>query len=254
MLSPLWMRRETATVMTVRCQARSACALRAVAWKPQEHTDIPVSATAVLLSGKYVAFGGDSGLVQMVSVPDGKLVARYVLPPSTRVTCLQWSSDGRYLAAGGYSREEGKGLVRVWDGQTRQEVSTYWGHPQPVNALAWSPDNHRIASPSDDATVQIWRAATGKRVFTYRGHTRRVNTLSWTATTDGKSLIASGSDDRMVHVWNAETGQLSFTHAHEQAVTAVTWDPSGAWIASGSRDGVIDYYCGVENHLFLPGL
>src|SRR5260370_35353250 len=113
MLAPLWMRRETATVMTVRCQARSACALRAVAWKPQEHTDIPVSATAVLLSGKYVAFGGDSGLVQMVSVPDGKLVARYALPPSTRVTCLQWSSEGGYLAAVVYGRDEGEALVRV---------------------------------------------------------------------------------------------------------------------------------------------
>jgi WD40 repeat protein len=81
-----------------------------------------------------------------------------------------------------------------------------------------------------------------------------VNTLSLTETNDGKSLIASGSDDQTVQVWNAETGQTSFTHDQGQAVTALTWDPSGAWIASGSHDGVIDYYWGVENPLFLPGL
>jgi len=244
----------TAPVMTIPCKARSECALRTVAWKPQEQKSIAVSATEGPLSGKHVAVGGDSGQVQVFSVPDAYLVARYILPPSTQVTCVQWSSNGKYLAAGGYVRDTGKGVVRVWDEQTKQEVSTYWGHSKPVNALAWLPDNQRIASASDDATVQIWRVATGKQLFTYRGHTRRVNTLSLTETNDGKSLIASGSDDQTVQVWNAETGQLSFTHDQGQAVTALTWDPSGAWIASGSHDGVIDYYWGVENPLFLPGL
>jgi WD40 repeat protein len=243
----------TVPVMTIPCTTRSACALRAVAWKPQEHTSITVAATEFLI-GKYVAVGGESGLVQEYSVPDAHLVARYVLPPSTQVTCVQWSSDGKYLAAGGSVRATGTGVVRVWDTHTGQEVSTYWGHNKPVNALAWLPDNQRIASASVDTTVQVWRVATGQRIFTYRGHTRSVNALSLRVTDDGKSLIASGSDDGTVQVWNAETGQLSFTHDQGQAVTAVIWDPGAVWIASGSRDGVIDYYWGEENPLYLPGL
>jgi WD40 repeat protein len=159
----------TAPVMTITCTARSDCALRAVAWKPQEQTYIEVSATEKSLSGKYVAVGGDSGQVQVFSVPNAHLVARYVLPPSTRVTCVQWSPNGKYLAAGGYVRATGKGVVRVWDEQTKQEVSTYWGHNTAVNALAWLPDNQRIASASDDTTVQVWRVATDHRLFTYRG-------------------------------------------------------------------------------------
>ncbi len=239
--------------MTIKCHVQSACALRAVAWKPGVQTYIKESVPNTLLSEKYLAFAGDRGLVQMISVPDGKVVAHYTLPPLTQVTCLQWSANGKYLAAGGYTRDDGKGLIRVWDGQTGQEVTTYWGHAQAVNALVWSPDNEQIASASDDTTVQIWRAATGKQVFTYRGHTRRVGTLSWTATNNGPSLIASGSDDRSVQVWNAQTGQRSFTHFHAQAVTALIWD-SGSWIASGSLDGVIDYYWGIENPLYVPGL
>jgi WD40 repeat protein len=241
-------------VMTIPCTARSACALRAVAWKPIGQTYIQVSATEMRLSGKYVAIGGDSGEVQVYSVPDAHLVAHYMLPPSSRVTCVQWSPNGKYLAAGGYVLDTSTGVVRVWDAQTGQEVSTYWGHNKPVNALAWLPDNQRIASASDDNTVQVWRVATGHRLFTYRGHTQRVNTLSVAETEDGKSLIASGSDDRTVQVWNAETGQLSFTHHQDQAVTTVTWDPSDVWIASGSRDGVIDYYWGVERYFYLAGL
>ena len=162
----------------------------------------------------------------------------------------KWEVSGGW----GSVRATGTGVVRVWDAQTGQEVSTFWGHSKPVNALAWLPDNQRIASASDDATVQVWRVATGQRIFTYRGHTRSVNALSLRVTDDGKSLIASGSDDRTVQVWNAETGQLSFTHDQGQAVTAVIWDPGAVWIASGSRDGVIDYYWGVENPLYLPGL
>ena len=243
-----------APVMSIPCTARSDCALRAVAWKPLEQKYIEVSATEMPLSGKYVAVGGVSGLVQVYSVPDAHLVAQYMLPPSTRVTCVQWSPNGKYLAAGGSVRATGTGVVRVWDAQTGQEVSTFWGHSKPVNALAWLPDNQRIASASDDATVQVWLVGTGQRIFTYRGHTRSVNALSLRVTDDGKSLIASGSDDRTVQVWNAETGHLSFTHDQGQAVTAVIWDPGAVWIASGSRDGVIDYYWGVENPLYLPGL
>jgi WD40 repeat protein len=183
----------TAPVMAIPCTARLDCALRAVAWKPLEQKSIEVSTTGGPLSGKNIAVGGDSGQVEVFSVPDAHLVARYVLPPTTVVTCVQWSPNGKYLAAGGYVRNTGKGVVHVWNEQTGQEVNTYWGHNKPVNALAWLPDNQRIASASDDTTVQVWQVATGKKLYTYRGHTRRVNTLSLIETDDGKSLIASGS-------------------------------------------------------------
>src|SRR3989442_7221374 len=38
---------------------------------------------------------------------------------------------------------------------------THTGHTQPVVAVAWSPNNQRIASASYDGTVQIWDATTG---------------------------------------------------------------------------------------------
>src|SRR5205807_1266419 len=77
---------------------------------------------------------------------------------------------------------------------------TYRGHPDRVNAVAWSPDGKRIASGSADGTVQVWDAANGGHVFTYRGHADHVVTVAWSP--DGKH-IASGSNDGTAQVWDA---------------------------------------------------
>ncbi len=41
-------------------------------------------------------------------------------------------------------------------------ISTYHGHADRINRLTWAPDNTRIATASEDATVQVWSISSWK--------------------------------------------------------------------------------------------
>ena len=107
-------------------------------------------------------------------------------------TCLAWSPNGRYLAAGTWEKH----TVQVRDAATGRLIYTYGGHSDVVRSVAWSPDSTRIASASSDGTVQVWDTTTGRHVYVYTGHTVgkqygfiTVGAVSWSP--DGR-FIASG--------------------------------------------------------------
>ena len=103
-----------------------------------------------------------------------------------------------------------------------------------VNAIAWSPDDRRLASAWDDRALRVWEVETGKEQQRLDGHTGRVWAACWSP--DGHWL-ASGSDDRTVRIWDAETGrERSRLEGHTDIVFSVCWSPDGRWLASGSDD------------------
>jgi WD40 repeat protein len=108
-------------------------------------------------------------------------------------------------------------------------------HEDGIAALAWSPDNRRVASASYDSTVQLWNAATGSHVLTYSGHTWRVRAVAWSP--DG-SRIASGGDDGTMQVWDAKDGSLRFTY--QGHCNTVAWSPDGARLATGGGGGTVE--------------
>ena len=70
-------------------------------------------------------------------------------------------------------------------------ISTYHGQTSTVFALAWSPDDRRIASGGNDSTVQVWDARSGHLLLKYSGHTGTVYTVAWSP--DGRRCCASRS-------------------------------------------------------------
>ncbi|HLZ56682.1 MAG TPA: hypothetical protein VKR06_07015 [Ktedonosporobacter sp.] len=163
------------------------------------------------------------------------------------VSAVAWSPDGHFVASGSWDHS-----VKVWNALTGALVTTYapaegrsdgGGHTELVDALAWSPDGHFIASGSWDHTVQVWNAITGQLITIYRGHNEEVSSLAWSP--DGH-FIASGSWDHTVQTWEVFTGVHLRTFMDDNniygLVNAVSWSPDGRYIASGGGNNRVQIW------------
>ena len=118
--------------------------------------------------------------------------------------------------------------------------STLQGHTQNITQIAWSPDGHIIASPSEDHTIRLWDTKTGQCLHTLSGHSDTINGVSWSP--NGR-VLASASDDATIKLWETLTGQYQRTLTeHRAAVTSVAYVPDGLILASGSSDGTIKFW------------
>ncbi|MCA9068467.1 MAG: protein kinase, partial [Planctomycetaceae bacterium] len=104
---------------------------------------------------------------------------------------VDWSSDGRYLAAWH------TGGVVLWDAVSGKVLKTL-GQAQRFAAGAFSPAGDQLAAASTDGVVRIWPVPDGEGFRDYRGHRGGVLGLAFSA--DGQRL-ASASRDGTVKVW-----------------------------------------------------
>jgi len=72
---------------------------------------------------------------------------------------LAWSPGGRLLAVGYSDIFSNKGMIQIWDIETRNLLIEFEAHNGVISGLAWSPDGKMVASISRDGTIGIWGIA-----------------------------------------------------------------------------------------------
>jgi ATP-binding cassette subfamily B protein len=122
-----------------------------------------------------------------------------------------------------------------------RSVVTFSGELTGVVAIAWSPDNKRLALGSMDKSVRLLDTETG-RVSTLKGHTAEVFNVSWSP--DGQTL-ASGGADKTVRLWNAEGQAVGLLERKGGLSPSFAWLPDGKTLASLSS--------GLDLFLWGPG-
>ncbi len=111
-----------------------------------------------------------------------------------------------------------------------------------MNAVAFSPDGHTLASGLGDGTVILWNVtdpARATRIATLTGQAGNLTAVSFSP--DGH-LLASASPNGTVFLWNladpARATRIA-TLTGQANLTAVSFSPDGHLLASASDDGTV---------------
>ncbi|MEM8504406.1 MAG: caspase family protein [Cyanobacteria bacterium P01_D01_bin.1] len=182
---------------------------------PEMHTDTTTAlATATFWNKEHNRLSQHRGIVQAVD----------------------YSSDGRLFATGGYDSEI---VVSYADGQLSRRLA---GHTGAVMSVRFSPDGQTLASASRDGTVRFWNLSTGSfQVIEAADDTKgTVFTVQFSA--DGQRLI-TGAADGIVRIWSRE-GQLLQTlqGGHSSRIRSAEFSPDGSWAITASDDGTIKFW------------
>ncbi len=144
------------------------------------------------------------------------------------ITAVAISRSGRDFAA--ISR---RGEVRVWREEGKRLHLAWQAHTDTTLALALSPDEHTLASGSDDGSVKLWEVESGALLWS-GWHTQGTMCLAFSP--DGR-LLASGGVDATVRLWNAKLGTHLEELPHPSPVLSLAWSPDGRLLASGDFAG-----------------
>ena len=69
---------------------------------------------------------------------------------------MAWDPSGLFLATGGGGAIDSPSdyTATVWNAETGEEVLALSGHGGPITSVAWSPDNERLGTASEDNTAK----------------------------------------------------------------------------------------------------
>ncbi|HEX6262740.1 MAG TPA: BTAD domain-containing putative transcriptional regulator, partial [Actinomycetota bacterium] len=192
-----------------------------------------------------VAWSPDGTHLAVSSDRDGILIldragdeVAFLPEPGFEVPALEFSPDGRLLAAATFYRDrvdlEASG-VKIWDwrdGEVVQEILTA------AVELTFDPGGERLATAETwGSRAHVWDVATGDSLVTLTGHTGFLWDVEFAP--DG-TTIATASWDGTVRLWDVDSGRQELTlRGHESVVFQARFSPDGSRLASASTDGTV---------------
>ncbi len=165
---------------------------------------------------------------------------------------VAYSPDGRWLASVSSDR-----TLRLWTAPEGELIQTWTGHTDTIWHVSISPDGQHLATASEDGTLRLWHRDQGL-LQTLADHAGGVWCTRFSA--DGRWL-ASGGADSVIRLWSIKSINQPPSHGsnphnqsdqslliesnpwllrgHRDWIRSLSFDPQGAFLASGSDDGAL---------------
>jgi WD40 repeat protein len=158
--------------------------------------------------------------------PKGKLVrCTRILEGHTRsIESILITPESQLLISAGDN------LIRIWDLQKGELVSSLKGHLKSVTSLALSEDGRLLASGGRDKTICVWRLPEGNLVQNFSTNVVSVYCLAMTR--DG-NLLTTGSYQE-ARLWEYPTSRLlKSLKGHKREVQSLVISPDDSLLVTG---------------------
>lgn len=203
--------------------------------EPPVYRTLPaVAAMAFSPDGALLAVAGHHEII-LHRGDGGEIVGRWG-GDSKRIEALQFSQDGRFLAACGGAPSE-FGEIQIWDVAAGKLARSIRVGADTLYGVSWSDDGSRLAVGGGDKLVRAFDTASGDQVMQCDNH------LDWVFGTsfvrDGSRLV-SVSRDRAVKLIDVATGHLIDDAAQpREPVLALARHPHEDIIAFTGAEGKV---------------
>jgi WD40 repeat protein len=200
-------------------------------------TTVPITALAFAPDGRNVAASGYHEITLWKTV-DGALDRR-IAGLCERIHGIAYSRDGKWLAIA--SGDPGQyGVARLWavePGKSIKPVRDLAEAQDAVFAVAFSPDNKKLATAGADRIIRVYETESGNLLAQIEDHADWIFDIAFSP--DGKRL-ASASRDKTCKVFDVEKKEslVTFT-GHGQPVYTIAFTPDGKAVTSGGEDNVV---------------
>ncbi|KAL6894108.1 hypothetical protein ACP4OV_008206 [Aristida adscensionis] len=186
-------------------------------------------------------------------VSDHKNVAR----------CAKFSPDGKYFATG--SADTSIKFFEVAkvkqtmagdskDGAGRPAIRTFYDHIQPINDLAFHPENPILISAAKDSTIKFFdfSKTNARKAFRVIQDTHNVRSVCFHPCGD---YLLAGTDHPIAHLYDINTFTC-FLSANPQDSSApinqVRYSSTGSLYVTASKDGSLRVWDGVSAECVRP--
>src|SRR5262249_49371681 len=119
---------------------------------------------------------------------------------------IAFSADGKRMASGGFTTDQGTYFARLWEVETGKELRRFMHskHNYGIPSLAFSPDAKTLATRSHDGRLRLFDVDTGKgrHTFPEDGGGRKLGAVAFSP--DGRTVAAAGNSIRLYDVTTGE--------------------------------------------------
>lgn len=188
-------------------------------------------------------------------------------PDNSTVWAMEFSKDGKYLAAAGTDK-----IVRVWavlsspedraqhekqesvdngangEGAHSEHLSApvfqsrpireYEGHASTILDLSWSKNNFLLSS-SMDKTVRLWHVSRSDCLCTFK-HNDFVPSIAFHPKDD--RFFLAGSLDSKLRLWSIPDKSVAYAANVPDLITAVAFTPDGKYCIAGCLGGLCMFF------------
>lgn len=188
--------------------------------------------------GKYLATGGDDGLVLLWKVD--QILADNAEPVILnghrgKIVDLSFSQDGKWLVSASWD-----GAIGVWplagsNDYIQNNMRFILGHDGPVNAVQFSKDKKHLYSSGYDGQIRYWIVETGEYV---RSIVRNGWGVSGFVVDEAEDFVAFGSSDGTMTVERVSTQEQLFKIGDERTpVLSLHYNSSAKLLGFGTAKG-----------------